>query len=147
MDWNTLFPRFCRDFEHENAGRWSNKERLHLLQQGSDNIISQHCLNSDGLIIYMRAIQGHSGGTTVDPALLDNVEIPYIWSEYFYHVCCSRLMHSIFQARTDCRKKRMQIRETTNSILHRLGPHEQRASGRTPIFPTPRKVHYKSKWK
>ena len=41
----------------------------------------------------MRAIQGHSGGNTVDPSLLDNVKIPYMWSEYLYHVGSS-LIHS-----------------------------------------------------
>ena len=35
-DWNTLLPMLCRDFENENAGRWSTKEWLDLLQQGSD---------------------------------------------------------------------------------------------------------------
>ena len=44
----------------------------------------------------MRAIQGHSGGTKVDPALLDNVEVLHRWSEYLYHVGCSRFLHSMF---------------------------------------------------
>ena len=36
VDWNTLLPMSCRDVEKENAGRWSNQERLDLLPQGSD---------------------------------------------------------------------------------------------------------------
>ena len=34
-----------------------------------------YCLTSDGLIIYLRVIQGHSGGIKVDLALLDNEKI------------------------------------------------------------------------
>ena len=34
----------------------------------------------------------------VDPALQDSIEIPLGWTEYLFHVGCSRTMHSIFQA-------------------------------------------------
>ena len=74
----------CRDFE--GAPKWTNPERLDLLHRGSDKKSFQHCLNSDDVIHYMRAIQSHSGGNKVDPLLLDKVQIPYRWSEYFYHV-------------------------------------------------------------
>ena len=37
-------------------------------------------------ILYIRAIQGHSGGTKVDPTLQDNVMIPNDFVEYIYHV-------------------------------------------------------------
>ena len=37
IGWNTLLRRLCRDFENDNAGRWSNMEWLDLLQQGSNN--------------------------------------------------------------------------------------------------------------
>ena len=85
-------------FRKRNAVRWSNKEWLDLLQQGSDKKRFEYCLSSDGLIVYMRVVQGHSGGTKVDLALLDDVEVPYRWSEYFDHVSCYRHMHFIFQS-------------------------------------------------
>ena len=47
------------------------------LEKGSDKKQIRYCLNSDGLILHMRSIQGYSGGTKVDPTLLDNVPIPY----------------------------------------------------------------------
>ena len=47
--------------------------------------IFQCCLDSNGFILYVRAIQDHSGGNKVDLSLLDNVEIPYSWIEYIYH--------------------------------------------------------------
>ena len=40
--------------------------------------VFQYCLNSDGFIHHMRAIQGHSGGNNVDPSVRDNVAIPYM---------------------------------------------------------------------
>ena len=34
----------------------------------------------------MRAVRGHSGWSKADPSLQDNVEIPYNWIDYIYHV-------------------------------------------------------------
>ena len=36
IDWNALLPMLCRDFQCENAGKWTNKAWLDLLRQGSD---------------------------------------------------------------------------------------------------------------
>ena len=43
-------------------------------------------------------IQGHSGGNKVDPSLVDNVEIPYNWSEYINHVGSSLDLFSVNQS-------------------------------------------------
>ena len=96
IDWNSLLPTLCRELEYENAG-WTNQEWLDL-QKGSDKKRCQYVLAACGLIIYLRAIQGHSAGTIVDPVILDNAELAYGWSEHLYHVGCSRLMHSILQS-------------------------------------------------
>ena len=71
IDWNTLSPVFCRDYEYENAWRWTSQEWLDLLHTGSDKKRFQYCLNSDSLILHMFAIQGHSGEAKVDRSLLD----------------------------------------------------------------------------
>ena len=87
-----------RDYENENAWKWTNPEWLDLLHKGSDKNRVQYCLNSVGLIPRTRAIQGHSGATKVDLSLLDDVLIPYTLSEYLYHLGCSWYTHSIFHS-------------------------------------------------
>ena len=67
-------------------------------QRGRDKNRFQYCLNPDGFIHYMRAIQGHSGGNKADPSLLDNVAMPYNCSEYIDHVGSSLYLHYIFQS-------------------------------------------------
>ena len=47
--------------------------------------------------LYFRSIQGHSGGTLVDPTLQDNVLLPNDFAEYIYHVGNAHDMHSIIQ--------------------------------------------------
>ena len=76
MDWDTLLHMLCRDFEM--APRWTNYEWLDHPHRGSDKKRFQYCLNPDGFIQYMLAIQGHSGRNTVGPLLMDNVKIPHV---------------------------------------------------------------------
>ena len=58
---------------------------LDHLERGNKKIV-QYCLDSDGHILYLRAIQGHSEGNGVDLSLQDNVQIPYAWIDYIDHV-------------------------------------------------------------
>ena len=81
----------------------------------------------------MRAIQGPSGGTKVDPPLLDNVEISHKWSEYLCHLGCSRCTHSILQSGLiaggkDAKEGRQTVFFTA------LDPHERWARGSVPNF-------------
>ena len=60
---------------------------------------SQYCLNPDSTkhFLYFRAIQGHSGGTLVDPTLQDDVLLPDDFAEYINHVGSAHDMQSIIQ--------------------------------------------------
>ena len=55
----------------------------------------QCCTYTSGEILYLRALQGHSGRNFIDPALQDNVLIPNNFFEYIYHVGCAVSVHSI----------------------------------------------------
>ena len=46
-------------------------------------------------ILYLRALQGHSGRNPIDPSPQDNVFIPNNFIEYFYHFGCAVSLHSI----------------------------------------------------
>ena len=89
---------------------------FNLLQRRSDKKRFQYCLGSDGLVVYLRAIQGHSGGTMVDLAVVENKDMPYGGSEYFHHVGCSRCPSSS----TNGSWKRCG-RRTAKSLLHQSG--------------------------
>ena len=36
----------------------------------------QYCADSSGIIVFLQALQGHSGRNIIDPELQDNVSIP-----------------------------------------------------------------------
>ena len=65
------------------AGGGGNKKRF------------QYCTDPSGDILYLRALQGHSGRNLVDPSLQDNVLIPDDFFEYIYHIGCAISSHSV----------------------------------------------------
>ena len=55
----------------------------------------QYCSDDSGIIVYFRALQGHSGRNLIDPSLQDNVVIQSGFFQYIYHVGCGFNLHSI----------------------------------------------------
>ena len=58
----------------------------------------QYCTDSSGAILYLRALQGHSGRSLIDPTSQDNVIIPDGFFQYIYHVGCAINLHSIINS-------------------------------------------------
>ena len=54
----------------------------------------QYCSDESGTILYLRALQGHSGSNLIDPTLQDNVVIGSGIFHYIYHVGCAFNLHS-----------------------------------------------------
>ena len=60
----------------------------------------QCCADPSGQeILYLRALQGHSGRNPIDPSLHDNVLIPNNFFKYIYHIGCAINLHSITNSR------------------------------------------------
>ena len=55
----------------------------------------QYCSNNSGTILYLRALEGHSGNNLIDPTLQDNVVIGTGIFPEIYHVGCTFNLHSI----------------------------------------------------
>ena len=55
----------------------------------------QYCSDNSGTIIYLRALQGHSGHNLIDPTLQDNVVIGSGIFHNIYHIGCAFNLHSI----------------------------------------------------
>ena len=58
----------------------------------------QYCTDSSGIILYLRALEGHSGRSLIDPTLQDNVVIPSNFFQHIYHVGCAINLHSIINS-------------------------------------------------
>ena len=55
----------------------------------------QFCTDISGTIVYLRALQGHSGRNLIDPSLQDNVIIQSGFFQQIYHVGCAFNLNSI----------------------------------------------------
>ena len=58
----------------------------------------QYCTDDSGIIVYFRALPGHSGRNLIGPSLQDNVVIPSRFFQYIYHVGCGFNLHSIINS-------------------------------------------------
>ena len=68
--------------------------------------IFQNCIDPSGQeILYLRALQGHSGRNLIDPSLQDNVLIPNDFFGYIYHIGCANQFTLHHEYRIDTRTK------------------------------------------
>ena len=85
----------------DGTSQWPiNDWTTRLAKGGGPKKRFQYCLNlcSSKHFLYFRAIQGHSGGNLVDPALQDTVLLPEDFTEYIYHVGNVSEIHSIIRS-------------------------------------------------
>ena len=78
-------------YEFENSQHWSDEMWKGRMAGGGGHKKRFHyCTDSSGQeILYLRALQGHSGRNPIDPSLQDNVLIPDNFFDYIYHIGCA----------------------------------------------------------
>ena len=75
---------------------WSDDRWKACLAAGGGSKRRYQCCSDDsGRILYLRALQGHSGSNLIDPTLQDNVVIGPGIFHYIYHIGCAFNLHSI----------------------------------------------------
>ena len=81
---------------HSQIHNWSDDRwKACLVAGGGSKRRYQYCSDNLGTILYLRALQGHSGNNLIDPMLQDNVVIGTGIFPYIYHVGCTFNLHSI----------------------------------------------------
>ena len=78
---------------------WSDDRRkVCLAAGGGAKRRFQYCTDDSEIIIYFRALQGHSGRNLIDPSLQDNVVIPSGFFHHNYHIGCGFNLYSIINS-------------------------------------------------
>ena len=81
---------------HLQIQNWSDDRwKACLAAGGGSKRRYQYCSDNSGTILYLRALQGHSGSNLIDPRLQDNVVIGTGIFHYIYHIGCTFNLHSI----------------------------------------------------
>ena len=83
--------------EFEHSQQWSDDMwKSKMTGGGGIKKRFQYCNDSSGQeILYIRALQGHSGRNPIDPTHQDDVLIPNNFFEYIYHIGCAINLQSI----------------------------------------------------
>ena len=107
----------------------------------------QYCSDSSVEILYLRALQGHSGRNLVDPSLQDNVVILDGFLKYIYHVGCAINVHSIINSGLIPRGQILSNRQTVFFLP--VDPMDKNQKDPDTIdLEAPRLAHYMHKaWK
>ena len=72
---------------------WSdNRWKACLAAGGGAKRRFQYSSDDSGIIVYLRALQGHSGRNLIDPSLQDNVVIQSGFFQHIYHIECAFLI-------------------------------------------------------
>ena len=76
---------------HWSDDRW----KACLAAGGGSKRRYQYCIDISGIIVYSRALQGHTGSNLIDLVLQDNVVIQSVFFHHIYHIGCAFHIHSI----------------------------------------------------
>ena len=126
-----------------NAPQWPLEDWISVLaKSGGQKKRFQYCLNSNSSnqFLYFRAIQGHSG-STINPALQDNVLLPEGLTEYIYLVgngkeLRSMMNHGLIPGGRSLRTGRQAVFFTV------VNPMDKQESRHTKIFGKAYRIQY-----
>ena len=115
---------------------------------GGNNKRFQYCTDPSGQeILYLRALQGHSGRNPIDPSLQDNVLIPNNFFEYIYHIGCAVNLHSITNSGLIAGGQNSS-RDRQTVFFTAVNPmHKNHQDPKELDLTKPRLASYKQKWK
>ena len=104
----------------------TTKWKTSMAGGGGNKKSFQYCSDSSGTILYLRALQGHSGRSLIDPSFRDNAIIPDGFFKYIYHVGCAINLNSIIDSILPaCRSHGQNTRILTRSTWkHRVYMHK-----------------------
>ena len=115
---------------------------------GGNNQRFQYCTDSSGQeVLYLRALQGHSGRNPIVPSLQDNVLIPKTFFEYIYHIGFAVNLHSITNSGL-IPGGQNSIRDRQTAFFTAVNPtHENHHDPIELDLTIPRNASHKQKWK
>ena len=117
VHWNSMGPKLRKAFEKAGGHKFSDNDWLQKIYKGSNKTRFRYCKNSRDVLLYIRAIQGHTGGNVIAPELMGHVAIPYKMERI---PVSSRMLWCHFnpQIRTHRRRTRKQRRKTDHLLRH-----------------------------
>ena len=98
IHWKFISPKLRFRFQRDGGSNFTDRDWINFIWKGSNKTRFQYCQNSCNKLLYLRAIQGHTGGEMIPPEMLGHVLIPHNWKEFVFHRGCSFNLTSILNA-------------------------------------------------
>ena len=92
-----LLPISRRKFHGQLETECTNNDQLEYLR-GSYKTRFEICKDSEEDLVYIRAIEGHSGGMVIHSELMNYAQILYKWKHFIYHMDRARDQYSVAEA-------------------------------------------------
>ena len=89
VHWNSMGPKLRKAFHKAGGRKFSDSDCLQYIYEGSNKTRFQYCKNSQNVLLYIHAIQGHIGGDLMTPESMGDVAVPYTRKEFLLHRGCS----------------------------------------------------------
>ena len=98
IHWKLMLPKLVITFRKGGSRDFTDRDWINYMWKGSSRTRFQYGQNSRGKLLYIRAIQGHSGGETSEPEMIGHVCVPISWKEFVFHRGCSFDLKSLLGA-------------------------------------------------
>ena len=148
VHWKSMGPKLLKAFQKAGGQKFSDTDWLQHVYERSNKMRFQYCMTSVNFLLYIRAIQGHTGGNLIAPELMGHVAIPYKWKEILFHRGCSFDVASVLKSGLIAGGK--ESKEGRQTIFFTpLNPFGDNPDEEEPCddLSKPRKVHCYSTWK
>ena len=76
-------PTLRHAFQEQGGYTFSDCHCLDYIRKGSNKIRFQYGKNSHDVLLYIRAMQGHTGGEVISPELMGHDTVPFRWNFCF----------------------------------------------------------------
>ena len=83
--WDALKSVWTRGFSRDGAEKFADSQWWNSFQKGTNKVRFEYCETSQNELVYVRAIQGHSGGETLSREFMNHVLLPLKWKDIKYH--------------------------------------------------------------
>ena len=70
VHWNSVVPKLRKAFQKSGGRKFSDTDWPQYFFERSNKMRFQYCMNSNKSLLYIRAIQGHTGGNLIAPELM-----------------------------------------------------------------------------
>ena len=85
IHWKFINQKLIIRFQHDGGSNFNERDWMNFIWKGSNKTRFQYCQNYCSKLLYLRVVQGHTGGEMIPPAMLVRDFIHHNWKRFVFH--------------------------------------------------------------